>query len=156
MPIENIAKLLTNTDHPVVERYLIAFVGYPRDIESATRDELLKATLQLDIDLNIRLHRLGVEFFDENGDLIPTPDDWKAQELLGFESTYGAVTLDQIIDDIDAYNENPSECRSPANRVSTAARHEPCTPTSIATPAANGSASNTAKRGFREGVALLF
>ena len=58
MTIHNIDKLLNNTDHPVVERYLIAFVGYPRDIESATRDELLKATLTLDIDLNIRLHRI--------------------------------------------------------------------------------------------------
>ena len=109
MAIDNIDKLLNNTDHPVVERYLIAFVGYPRDIESATRDELLKATLTLDIDLNIRLHRLGVEFFDEEGELLPTPDDWKAQELLGFESTYQAVTLQQIIADIDAYNEDPSE-----------------------------------------------
>ena len=109
MAIDNIDKLLNNTDHPVVERYLIAFIGYPDDIESATRDTLLKATLTLDIDLNIRLHRLGVEFFDDEGELIPTPDDWKAQELLGFESTYQAVTLKQIIADIDAYNKNPSE-----------------------------------------------
>ena len=109
MAIDNIDKLINNTDHPVVERYLIAFVAYPRDIESATRDELLTATLTLDIDLNIRLHRLGVEFFDEEGELLPTPDDWKAQELLGFESTYGAVTLEQIIADIDAHDEDPSE-----------------------------------------------
>ena len=109
MAIENIDRLIEHTDHPVIERYLIAFVGYPDDLESASRDDILHKTLKLDIDLNIRLRRMSTEFFDEEGELIATPDDWKAQELLGFESTYHCVTLDQIIADIDAYHENPSD-----------------------------------------------
>ena len=109
MAIDNIDKLIEHTDHPVIERYLIAFVGYPDDLESASRDDILRQTLTLDIDLNIRLHRMGVEFFDEAGELLPTPDNWKAQELLGFESTYPCVTLEQIIADIDAFHENPTD-----------------------------------------------
>ena len=109
MAIDNIDRLIEHTDHPVIERYLIAFVGYPGDLESATRDDILHQTLKLDINLNIRLHRMSTEFFDEDGDLIPTPDDWKAQQLLCFESTYLRVTLDQIIADIDAFHENPSD-----------------------------------------------
>ncbi len=57
-----IFRLLDHTDHPVIERYLIAFVAYPGNLETATRDDILQATMTLDIDLNIRLHRLGVEF----------------------------------------------------------------------------------------------
>ena len=52
---------------------------------------------------------MSTEFFDEEGELIATPDDWKAQELLGFESTYPCATLEQIIADIDAFHENPSD-----------------------------------------------
>ena len=109
MAIDNIDRLIEHTDHPVIERYLIAFVGYPDDLESASRDDILHQTLTLDIDLNIRLHRMSTEFFDEEGDLIPTPDDWKAQELLGFESTYPCVTLEQIIADIDDYERTPNK-----------------------------------------------
>ena len=107
MTIDNIDRLIEHTDHPVIERYLIAFVGYPDDLESASRDDILHKTLTLDIDLNIRLRRISTEFFDEEGDLIPTPDDWKAQELLGFESTYPCVTLEQIIADIDDLRTHP-------------------------------------------------
>ena len=78
MAIENIDRLIEHTDHAVIERYLIAFVGYPGDLKSATRDDILRQTLKLDINLNIRLHRISTEFFDEDGDLIPTPDDWKS------------------------------------------------------------------------------
>ena len=109
MAIDKIDRLIEHTDHPVIERYLIAFVGYPDDLESASRDDILRQTLTLDIDLNIRLRRMSTEFFDEEGELIATPDDWKAQELLGFESTYPCATLEQIIADIDAFHENPSD-----------------------------------------------
>ena len=109
MAIDNIDRLIEHTDHPVIERYLIAFVGYPDDLESASRDDILHKTLTLDIDLNIRLRRMSTEFFDEEGELIATPDDWKAQELLGFESTYPCVTLDQIIADIDDYERTPNK-----------------------------------------------
>ena len=109
MTIDNIDRLIEHTDHPVIERYLIAFVGYPDDLESASRDDILHKTLKLDIDLNIRLRRMSTEFFDEEGELIATPDDWKAQELLGFESTYPCVTLEQIIADIDDYERTPNK-----------------------------------------------
>ena len=111
MAIDNIDRLIEHTDHPVIERYLIAFVGYPDDLESASRDDILHKTLTLDIDLNIRLRRMSTEFFDEEGELIATPDDWKAQELLGFESTYPCVTLDQIIADIDDFRTHPKSER---------------------------------------------
>ena len=101
--------LLDHTDHPVVERYLIAFIGYTGDLESASREDILRGTLTLDIDLNIRLRRIDTEFFDDDGELIPTPDDWVAQELLGFESTYPVVTLQQILADIEAYTDNPAD-----------------------------------------------
>ena len=109
MPIDAIDKLLDHTIHPVVERYLVAFHNYEGELDKANRDDILRQTMTLDIDLNIRLIDISTEFFDENGDLIPTPDDWVAQELLGFESTYRTVTLDQIIADIAAYNENPAD-----------------------------------------------
>ena len=51
MTIDNIDRLIEHTDHPVIERYLIAFVGYPDDLESASRDDILHKTLTLDIDL---------------------------------------------------------------------------------------------------------
>ena len=104
MATDNITKLLDNSDHAVVERYLIAFVGYPGNLESATRDDILHETLPLDIDLNIRLHENGVAFFNRDGDAIPTPSNWKAQQLLGFESRSRYVTLQQIVDDIEDYD----------------------------------------------------
>jgi len=104
-----IKTLLDDSDHPVAERYLIACVGYPAALETASREDILRQTLALDIDLNIRWHRVELEFFDDEGELIPAPDDWKAQELLGFESTYPCVTLEQIVADIKAYNANPAD-----------------------------------------------
>ena len=104
---DHIDHLLDNTDHPVVERYLIAFIGYPENIELATRDDILFQTLGLDIDFNIRLHEIGIEFFDENGDLVALPENWKAQHVLGFESTYNCVRLPIINADIQQYANTP-------------------------------------------------
>ena len=101
--------LLHYSDHPVVERYLMGFVGYPGNLESATRDDLLQSTMTQNIHSNIRLYQLGVVFFDREGQQIETPDTWKAQELLGFESTYRATTLTQILQDIRIHDANPTD-----------------------------------------------
>ncbi len=108
-PLGNlIHRLLDHSDHLVVETYLMAFVGYPGSVESATRDDILHSTLHYDVELSLRLHSLGVEFFDADGELIDTPDNWKAQELLGFESTYRAVSLQGILADIEQYERTPA------------------------------------------------
>ena len=106
---DQIDRLLQHNDHPVIERYLVAVHGYDGDLDTATRQQLLEPTLSLDIDLNIRLIDISTEWEDENGDIGPKPDTWKAELLLGFESTYRSLSLTTILADVDAYHKDPAD-----------------------------------------------
>ena len=107
--LEALHKVIEHSDHPVIERYLVAFHGYDGDLDGATRRDILEPTLSLDIDACIKYIDIATEHFNDEGELIPAPDDWKAQLLIGFESTYRSVTLPAIAADIDAYNDNPAD-----------------------------------------------
>ncbi|MCY3864243.1 MAG: hypothetical protein OXG68_02280 [Chloroflexi bacterium] len=108
-PLQALNKVIDHSEHPVIERYLVGFHGYDGDLDGASRRDILEPTLSLDIDACIKYINISTEHFDEDGELIPTPDDWKAQLLIGFESTYRSVTLSTIAADIDAYNANPAD-----------------------------------------------
>ena len=107
--LQALNKVIDHSEHPVIERYLVAFHGYEGDLDGATRRDILEPTLSLDIDACINYIDISTEHFDDEGELIPTPDNWKTQLLIGFESTYHSVTLPTIAADIDAYNADPTD-----------------------------------------------
>ena len=107
--LEALNKVIDHSDHPVIERYLVAFHGYEGDLDGTTRRDILEPTLALDIDACIKGIDISTEHLDDDGELIPTPDNWKADLLIGFESTYQSVSLPTIAADIDAYNANPAD-----------------------------------------------
>ena len=107
--LEALNLVVANSWHPVVQRYLVAFLNWTDELDGTTRDQLLGPTLQLDIDTCIRWHRVSIEHFDEQGDLTEEAEDWIARELIGFESTYRGVSLTEIAADILVYNEDPTD-----------------------------------------------
>lgn len=98
--------ILAHQHHPVIETYLAAFYNF-ETYTMKDRRTLLDSIENAEgtVEQTMQYLRMNTEHEDEEGNIIPTPDYWKAELVIEFADH---ALLYEIVRDIEEYKHNPT------------------------------------------------